>query len=747
MSLLLKLVALTPLFINMKKILTPLIIVAVTFLMVYSVVQAVTILTVPQGGTGWGSPGGFQSNTVLVGNGTGKIATTTAGTNGFVLALVSGVPTWVATSTLSTISGTLQVSGGGTGQTTFTSGRLLYGAGTGAVQVVATTSETCTAPISCTAHDVLTGGGAITLGTVPLANGGTNATSFAANSIITSNAAGTALIATSSNPLSISTLNSTSTATSTFAGALGVGSTSPYLTNLAVQGNSTDPTTYNSFTTFPSTATRNDANFTIGYFFSVPESITVSQLGRFYATTPSINNQNHKVIIWSMADGSIAAQGTVLAASGSDGNGFKYVAITPVTLTPDKTYAITINENAGGDTWTDIYPSSGFFSPYIKRLGFAYHFNAIDTFPDSIQPGTSIYDSPAMKFTTEGNPQQKIAYDSANFLNILSRSDGSASIFPSKIEKGVAIGGGAAVGKGGFSGTTAIGATNYPTTFEVAGLQVITGGYPALIITDGTTPFSFGANAGNGASLRWAPGNVVLNSNGVLYLNYDNGTETILNGAMTWAAKSDRVQLSVNAFSTQSTNLMEWRGFDNLPRSVVNGIGSFGIGTSSPRARLDVTNVNDSTNPLFQLSKVVGTATTTIFIADSNGNVGIGTSTNTNNNKVIVDGSLVSFEGIKPFSATPTFDWSARNQWQMTMTSNVTSVTFTGLTPGAGDRLMLCQDGTGSRTVAGWGTNIIWSGGTAPVQTATLNKCDIYTFTVSNGTSTLKAFGGAVQNF
>jgi len=62
------------------------------------------ILTTPRGGTGWGA---IQANTVVLGNGSGAVATTSAGTNGQVLALVSGVPSWVATTTLATISGTL----------------------------------------------------------------------------------------------------------------------------------------------------------------------------------------------------------------------------------------------------------------------------------------------------------------------------------------------------------------------------------------------------------------------------------------------------------------------------------------------------------------------------------------------------------------------------------------------------------------------------------------------------------------
>lgn len=58
-------------------------------------VSGVTLVRVPQGGTGWGN---IQANTVLYGNGTGKIATTTGSTNGYVLSLVSGVPTFVASS-------------------------------------------------------------------------------------------------------------------------------------------------------------------------------------------------------------------------------------------------------------------------------------------------------------------------------------------------------------------------------------------------------------------------------------------------------------------------------------------------------------------------------------------------------------------------------------------------------------------------------------------------------------------------
>ncbi len=56
------------------------------------------ILGVSNGGTGWAS---VVAGTILYGNGTSALATTTAGTAGQVLALLNGIPTWTATTTFS----------------------------------------------------------------------------------------------------------------------------------------------------------------------------------------------------------------------------------------------------------------------------------------------------------------------------------------------------------------------------------------------------------------------------------------------------------------------------------------------------------------------------------------------------------------------------------------------------------------------------------------------------------------------
>jgi hypothetical protein len=100
--------------------------------------SASSTLAATVGGTGWGN---IQSNAVVLGNGTQRLATTSAGTNGQVLALVSGVPTWQSTTTLTTISGTLGVSQGGTNITSPTAAFVLLGSyAGGAYQQLATSS-------------------------------------------------------------------------------------------------------------------------------------------------------------------------------------------------------------------------------------------------------------------------------------------------------------------------------------------------------------------------------------------------------------------------------------------------------------------------------------------------------------------------------------------------------------------------------------------------------------------------------
>lgn len=90
------------------------------------------------------------------------LATTSQTTNGITAGLTI-TNSGAAFTFNPTISGTLTVGGGGTGQTTFTSSNLLYGAGTGPIQSVATGTISVSGGITATANQFIIGSG-LTIG-------------------------------------------------------------------------------------------------------------------------------------------------------------------------------------------------------------------------------------------------------------------------------------------------------------------------------------------------------------------------------------------------------------------------------------------------------------------------------------------------------------------------------------------------------------------------------------------------------
>jgi hypothetical protein len=89
-------------------------------------------------------------------------------------------------------------------------------------------------------------------------------------------------------------------------------------------------------------------------------------------------------------------------------------------------------------------------------------------------------------------------------------------------------------------------------------------------------------------------------------------------------------------------------------------------------------------------------------------------------------------------SGTLTLDMSTGNNFSITLTGNVTTVSITNV-PATGQyvpiTLELIQDGTGGRTVTGW-SGVKWPGGSAPTITATANAVDILAgYTRDGGTT------------
>ena len=136
-------------------------------------------LTVPNGGTGAAT---LTANGIVYGNGTSAVGVTAAGTTGQALLANSGnAPTWGAVNLVSTVTGTLQATNGGTGFNSYAVGDIL---------TADTTSSFVRLPDVATGNVLLSGGSGVqplygkvgltthVSGTLPVANGGTGATTL-----------------------------------------------------------------------------------------------------------------------------------------------------------------------------------------------------------------------------------------------------------------------------------------------------------------------------------------------------------------------------------------------------------------------------------------------------------------------------------------------------------------------------------------------------------------------------------------
>ena len=136
-------------------------------------------LTVPNGGTGAAT---LTANGIVYGNGTSAVGVTAAGTTGQALLANSGnAPTWGAVNLVSTVTGTLQATNGGTGFNSYAVGDIL---------TADTTSSFVRLPDVAIGNVLLSGGSGVqplygkvgltthVSGTLPVSNGGTGATTL-----------------------------------------------------------------------------------------------------------------------------------------------------------------------------------------------------------------------------------------------------------------------------------------------------------------------------------------------------------------------------------------------------------------------------------------------------------------------------------------------------------------------------------------------------------------------------------------
>jgi hypothetical protein len=153
-----------------------------------------------------------------------------------------------------------------------------------------------------------------------------------------------------------------------------------------------------SFVTKPTTATRNNYTGCAGFSFTVTEEMTITQLGRLYVAG---NTQNHAIKLWiSTNTVTPIASGTILNASTSDSDNFKWVDITPVTLVVGSTYKIAIDDTSGGDTFKDLWVAGSDMDSRIGNVTSEYGTTSL--YPTSTA-GAGVYETPAMKIGYQDN--------------------------------------------------------------------------------------------------------------------------------------------------------------------------------------------------------------------------------------------------------------------------------------------------------------------------------------------------------
>ena len=185
------------------------------------------------------------------------------------------------------------------------------------------------------------------------------------------------------------------------------------------------------------------------------------------------------------------------------------------------------------------------------------------------------------------------------------------------------------------------------------------------------------------------------------------------------------------------------------PKLVVFDNGNVGLGTTAPVANLHV----GAGVPSMTLSTGLGANDALIkgrLEVDSsvyiNASVGVGT-TAPQQKLEVRGGAILGSEFSITTAASMTADWSNGNQQYVALNQAGHTINLSNYKVGQILRLVVCQDGTGGRTVTTWDASIVWTAGTAPTLTSGANKCDVVSFICTYAKGSVKNFGAVTANF
>lgn len=320
-----------------------------------------------------------------------------------------------------------------------------------------------------------------------------------------------------------------------------------------------DATVYLALNASPNGSNRNDYAGTVGWSFIPSASLTVTHLGRHYGQG---NVSNHQVGIWEEPSGTLVASGTVLQASASE-FGYKYVSITPVVLSPAKTYSVGSLEASGGDIWSHFWSAASAVSPRVTFTGYRYD-NAGGTlaWPSNSGPGLNSLGAATFKFTSdESSPTIEVGFDSDTVARLGSRSTGDVVIRPKKPSRAVGIASRAVIGGSEAADTEAV--------LGVLGLTTIrTGEAKHLALIGKTQTFTISQSVNNphtvGPGIQFQSNSTHLFSTSALWLglNYFGGAPVAIGTGIpsaqchVFTTSASRVALGIRAAASQTANLL-----------------------------------------------------------------------------------------------------------------------------------------------------------------------------------------------
>lgn len=120
----------------------------------------------------------------------------------------------------------------------------------------------------------------------------------------------------------------------------------------------------------------------------------------------------------------------------------------------------------------------------------------------------------------------------------------------------------------------------------------------------------------------------------------------------------------------------------------------------------------------------------------------LGVASSTPTTKLSVGAGAITVAEYQPATSTSmTIDWRNGNQQLVRIGTSAITMSFSNYVEGQKLVEVICNPASGTAGTITWPSVVLWAGGTTPTQTTTANKCDIWSFLATNGTSTLKVLG------